>query len=428
TCQPLTPPPTNNFPGSTVVADNLESGSLGNWSVQTNGSGTATVVGSPVYTGGCAGYLHTTSTKGSLANASAAIPAGTAEVYTDGYFDLATAGTGTGASNPFFRFFNGSTRIATVYRYASNGQLWLETLSPTAGWVRTRLTTQALSLSAWHHVEAALLPNGTATTVEVWLDDSLVYSSTGVNGPAVPVTSVMMGSESTNQQGDLYFDNVLIKAATAVQNNCDAAVPSNTMPGQTVVADGFECGNLSKWTVHMGGDGTAGTQTGTVFDGTTAASLVTSYNTGSLANISHELPAGSVQSDVDGWFNITAEGPTGNDVPYFRFFTGATRFADIYRYNSTGQMWLRVLTPAGTFSYVRLTSYAIPLDTWQHVQMEVIPNGAATSISIWLNDALLYSSTAVSTSATNATTVMLGSEHAPQPASINIDDVIVKAE
>jgi len=411
-----------------VVADNLESGTLSNWAVNTNGSGTATVVGSPVYTGGCAGYLHTTSTKGSLANASVAIPAGTAEVYADGEFNITTAGSATGATNPYFRFFNGSTRIASVYRYASNGQLWLETLSPTAGWVRTRLTTQALSLSAWHHVEAALLPNGTASTVEVWLDDSLVYSSTGVNGPTVPVTSVMLGSESTNQPGDLYFDDVLIKAATAVQNNCDAAVPSNTMPGQTVVADGFECGNLSKWTVHMGGDGTASTQTGTVFDGTTAASLVTSYNTGSLANISHELPAGSVQADVDGWFNIAAEGPTGNDVPYFRFFTGATRFADIYRYNSTGQMWLRVLTPAGTFSYVRLTSYLIPLDTWQHVQMEVIPNGAATSISIWLNDALLYSSTAVSTSATNATTVMMGSEHAPQPASINIDDVIVKAE
>ncbi|MCQ9163354.1 hypothetical protein [Arthrobacter sp. STN4] len=425
-CQPLTAPPDNTFPGTTVVADNFESGTLLNWAVKTGGDGTASVVGTPTYTGGCAGYLHTSSSKGSVANLQKAIPSGTAEVYADGEFNLATAGT-TGATNPYFRFFNGTTRIASVYRYATNGQLWLETLSPTAGWVRTRLTTAAVPLSAWNHVQAAFLPNGAATTVQVWLNNSLVYSSTGVNGPTVPVTSVMLGSESKNQKGDLYLDNVIIKAATAAQTSCSATPPANTMPGQTVVADGFECGNLANWTVHMAGDGTAGVQSSTVYDGTLAASLVTTSNTNSLANMSTALPAGTTQTDVDGWFDITAIGPDGNDVPYFRFFTGTTRFADVYRYNSTGQLWLRVLTPAGTYSYVRLTSYSVPLDSWHRVQMEVVPNGTASTIQVWFDGALLYNSSAVSTSATNVTTVMLGSEHYPQPASINIDDVIVKA-
>lgn len=426
TCQPLTAPPANTFPGSIVAADNFESGSLSSWAVKTGADGMADVVGSPVYTGGCAGHLHTSTSKGSLANLQKAIPAGTAEVYADGEFDVTTPGT-TGSTNSYFRFFNGTTRIASVYRYANNGQLWLETLSPTAGWVRTKLTTRAIPLSAWNHIQAAVLPNGAATTVQVWLNDSLVYSSTGVDGPNVPVTSVMLGSENNNQQGNVYFDDVVIKAATGTQTSCSAALPTNSMPGQPLVADGFECGNLANWTVHMTGDGTASVQSATVHDGTLAASLVTDTNTSSMANMSHALPAGTKQTDVDGWFDITAIGPAGNDVPYFRFFTGATRFADVYRYNSTGQLWLRVLTPAATFSYVRLTSYSVPLDTWHRVQMEVAPNGTATAIQVWFDGVLLYNSSTVATSATNVSSVMLGSEHYPQPATINIDNVIVKA-
>ena len=50
------------------------------------------------------------------------------------------------------------------------------------------------------------------------------------------------------------------------------------------------------------------------------------------------------------WFNITTAGVAGNDVPYFRFFFDTTRFVDIYRYNSNGQLWLRVTSSTG-FTY-----------------------------------------------------------------------------
>ena len=425
-CQTTTPAPGNAFPGTTIVADNFESGTLSNWTVRTGGDGSADVETSPVYTGGCAAHLHATTAKGSLANMSAAIPSGMAEVFGDGWFNITTAAV-NGSTNSYFRFFSGSTRIASVYRYANNGQLWLEVLSSSGTYVRTRLTSQAVSLSAWHRVQAAILPNGTSTTVEVWLDGTRVYSDSGVDGPAVQVTAVTLGSEYNSQQGDIYLDDLVIKAADPNPASCDATAPTNDQPGQTVVADGFECGNLAHWVVHMTGDGVAGVQSSPVHDGSLAASLVTSSVSPSLANLSQSLPAGTAEVYSDGWFDITAAGPAGNDVPYYRFFTGSTRFADVYRYNSTGQLWLRVLTPANTNSYTRLTSYSVPLDSWHRMQIHVVPNGAATTIQILFDGVQLYNSSSVNMAATSVSTVMLGAEHYPQPGSLSLDDIILKA-
>ena len=425
-CQPSIPAPSDAFPGTTIVADNFESGTLSDWTARTGGDGVADVETSPVHTGGCAALLHTTTAKGSLANMSAAIPTGMAEVYGDGWFNITTAAL-SGSTNSYFRFFSGSKRIATIYRYANNGQLWLEVMSSGGAYVRTKLTSQAISLSAWHHVQAAFLPNGTATTVEVWLDGIRVYSNSGVDGPAVPVTAVTLGSEYNSQQGDTYLDDLVIKAADPNPTTCDATPPTNDQPGQTVVADGFECGSLSKWVVHMTGDGLAGVQSSPVHDGSLAASLLTSNVSPSLANMSHSLPAGTTEVYSDGWFDLTAAGLTGNDVPYYRFFTGSTRFVDVYRYNSTGQLWLRVLTPASTFSYTRLTSYAVPLDSWHRMQMHVVPNGAATTIQILFDGVELYNSSAVNTPATSVSTMMLGAEHYPQPGALSLDDIILKA-
>ncbi|RAN76535.1 hypothetical protein B5P43_23360 [Bacillus sp. SRB_336] len=423
-CKPATAQPSNSFPGTTVVADNFESGNLSKWAVHTGGTGTAAVVSNAWVTGACSTHLHATTASGSIATLTKAIPAGLGEVYADGYFDVQTAAP-AGAANSYLRFYIGSTRIASIYRNTSGGQLWLNTLTSTGSSALFRLTSAAVTTGRWHHLQVHLLPNGTTSVLEIWLDGVRIYHTNNLDGRTGAISSVSTGNEFTGQQGDLYLDNLIIKAQSNV--NCNTAVPTDTFPGTTVVADGFECGNLSKWTVNHTGDGAATVQQTTVHTGLDAASLVTSPNNLSLANLSHAIPAGSTDVYADGWFNITAIGPVGNDVPYFRFWTGSTRFADIYRYNSTGQLWLRVLTPTGTDAYSQLSKTAVTLSAWHHVQMRVAANGAATTIQVWLDGVEVYNSAAVSTSATSTTSVMLGSEHYPQPASINIDDVIVKS-
>jgi len=426
-CKSATAQPSDTFPGTTVVADNFESGNLSKWTVKTGGNGSASIMSNAKVTGACSSRLLATTAAGSIATLTKTIPAGLGEVYVDGYFDVATTAV-AGAANAYLRFYSGSTRIASISRNTTGGQLWLGTLSSTGTWNNTRLTSKVVSTGTWHRIQVHILPNGTKSTVQVWLDGVSVYSSAAVNGRTSAITSVSIGNELARQQGALYLDNLLIKAkAQVVPPNCNSALPTDSFPGHVVVADGFECGNLAKWTVNKAGDGAATVQTSPVHSGLYSAKLATSPNNLSLANLSHSIPAASTDVYADGWFDVTAIGPVGNDVPYFRFFTGTTRFADIYRYNSNGQLWLRVLSPAGTDTYVLLAKTSVSLNAWHHVQMRVGAKGAATTIQVWLDGAQVYNSSSVSTSATKTTSVMMGSEHYPQPAGINIDDVVIKA-
>ncbi|HAP91830.1 MAG TPA: hypothetical protein DCR15_19940, partial [Arthrobacter bacterium] len=63
----------------------------------------------------------------------------------------------------------------------------------------------SISLNAWHHVVMHVIPNGSATTVQVWFDGAAVYSSSQVNTVASSVTSVMNGAEHYQQMEDTYI-------------------------------------------------------------------------------------------------------------------------------------------------------------------------------------------------------------------------------
>jgi hypothetical protein len=110
----------------------------------------------------------------------------------------------------------------------------------------------------------------------------------------------------------------------------------------------------------------------------------------------------------------------------FRFFTGSARFVDVYRYNSTGQLWLRVLQPCGTYGYTRLTTQAVPLGSWQRLQMHVIASGPASTVQVWPDGTQVYDSAAVATVATTVNSIMLGAEHYPQPGDECFDDIILR--
>ncbi len=159
-------------------------------------------------------HLHATSDAGSVADTSTPLPAGSKEVYADGWFNITTAGV-AGTDVPYFRIFSGTTAVADIYRYNSNGQLWLRVTSPTGSQVYTRLTSSSVPLSSWHHVVVHIVPNGGSTTIEVWFDGNQVYSSSQVSDIATSLTTVQLGAEHDRQMGDSYIDDVIIKGATS---------------------------------------------------------------------------------------------------------------------------------------------------------------------------------------------------------------------
>ena len=232
----------------------------------------------------------------------------------------------------------------------------------------------------------------------------------------------MAGTLGLLVAGSLVFGSA--QAATAA--TCSPA-PTNSYPGTIVLATGFEAGGWCGLVPQVGGTGTATISSSTKHAGSKSAKLHVTTDSGSLANLSSPaFASGTKTSYADGWFNITVAGVSGNDVPYFRFFSGSTRVADIYRYNSNGQLWLRVTAPDGTFVYTKLISSSITLSAWHHVSMRVTANGSTSTIQVWFDGVQRYSSTSVKMKGTTLSKVQLGAEHYRQKGDEYIDDVIIK--
>lgn len=232
---------------------------------------------------------------------------------------------------------------------------------------------------------------------------------------------------------DTFIDDLVVHAPTEAppppSETCQSATPAptNSQPGTTAAATNFESNTLAPLIPTTAGTVTVKVSTVLSHSGACAAYLHATTDSGSLAYLSAPLPAGSPSASADGWFNITQAGVDGNNVPYFRFFSGSTRVADIYRYNNNGQLWLRVTSPSGSFVFTKLISASIPLNSWHHVEMRVVPNGAATSIQVSFDGTSVYSSNTVNTAATSLSRVQLGAEHSRQMGDTYIDDVIIKS-
>ena len=221
--------------------------------------------------------------------------------------------------------------------------------------------------------------------------------------------------------GSLVFGSA--QAATAA--TCDPS-PSNSFPGSAVLDTSFEVSGFCGLVPKTGGNGTATIQTSQKHTGTKSAKLHVTDTSGSMANLSMPFTTTTKTAYADGWFNITTAGVAGNNVPYFRFFSGSTRIADVYRYNSNGQMWLRVTSPSGSFVYTKLTAGSVSMNAWHRVGMRVTTNGSKSTIQVWLDNSLKYSSSAVNINATTLSKVQLGAEHSRQKGDEYIDDVIIK--
>jgi hypothetical protein len=189
-----------------------------------------------------------------------------------------------------------------------------------------------------------------------------------------------------------------------------------------LVADNFEAMTFgSWWTVTTDGDGTATISTAQHQSGTCAGLFTESANPGSLANISNAL-GGTPKTDVwaSGWFYVAQEGAAGGNVPYLRFFDGATRIVGVYRQNG-GEAWLLA---GATFTNL---STSISLGTWHQVTLHVAPNGATSTVEVWIDSAPKFSTATASLTTTQLTKVQLGNEVPAQQGTEYFDDVTIGA-
>ncbi|HKS00048.1 MAG TPA: hypothetical protein VJS86_00115 [Arthrobacter sp.] len=233
-----------------------------------------------------------------------------------------------------------------------------------------------------------------------------------------------IGSLGLLLSGSLIFGSS--QAALAAACRPGTAVPVTNLGGKILTATTFEGNTLAPFAPSRSGNGTAAVASPMAHTGTCSAHLQATNTVGSVANMGFGLGAGTKRASADAWVNIVSGGLRGNNVPYVRFFSGATRIADVFRDNATGTPWLRVTNPNGTFSYTRLSAANMRLNAWHHVQMQVRANGAKSSIDIWLDGAKVFSNNRMVLSATSLSKVQFGAEHPRQMGDSYVDDVVIR--
>jgi hypothetical protein len=233
-----------------------------------------------------------------------------------------------------------------------------------------------------------------------------------------------LGSLGLLVSGSLIFGSA--NAATAATCRTGLAAPtSTTFTGTLVTATNFEGNTLSPFTRSVSGTGTVAVTSPKAHSGTCSVRIRATDTSGSIAKMYVGLTAGTKRASADAWVNITTGGLAGNNVPYVRFFSGSTRVADVFRNNANGELWLRTANPNGTVSYARLQAASVPLNTWQHVRMQVRADGARSSIQVWFGTVQVFNRT-VSLPSTTLSRVQFGAEHPRQMGDSYVDDVVIK--
>jgi hypothetical protein len=212
-CDTTAPPPATTDPGMVVVSDGFESGDLRHWAaVVEEGDATMRVQNTDVHSGGCGLRGHVTLQWNSRANVTKTLPAGTREVWADGWFKVEREGADTGWNTPTFRFFAGGNRIFDVSRQNGSGSLFARYPNGSGGWTIIS-TGRRPSVGVWYHYKIHVVAAGNASTAEVWMDGTRIFATSSATFGATRVDVLMIGAEHAKQDGDVAVDDVVAKTA-----------------------------------------------------------------------------------------------------------------------------------------------------------------------------------------------------------------------
>jgi hypothetical protein len=216
--------------------------------------------------------------------------------------------------------------------------------------------------------------------------------------------------------------------ATDTAGNTDAspATQSWTISSQvrTVFADGFETGDLSRWTtVSTATGGTARVQTDNVAAGTYAVRLAETAQAGSRAYLRKTLATAETELRVSGRFNIEAEGAKQGNVPIFRLFDPAgVRILSLYRANQA-QRRIWISHSGETYS----TTGKVVLGTWATFEVRATAAGASSAVTVLLNGAEIYRASAADLGMAGIASIQIGNETTGQAFQLAADEISATA-
>lgn len=420
---------------SQIFADDFESGDLSKWTVTTAVNGTAGVVTRVGHSGANTQVARLNVpdyAKGSIAVMKRKLADPVYALSGVGWFKVASGGCDGSAgysagSVPFLRFFDANgRRIVGLYRIngacTKTAKVYVQ---HSGSFFRTN---KNMAFGTWVKWELRATVNAGQSLVQVYMNDSKVYESVANNGIS-PFASVNVHNEHPNQVGDLLADEIRLAtfASTPPTNPCDAVTPTptNADPGTVVLADNFEAYNLNKWSsTGVSGDGTATIATSAAKTGSCGALLHVTSGTASRAYLNKVLPSGTNEVWADGWFNVKAEGASGNNVPYWRMFdSGGNRLVDVYRTNVAGALYLRIPNGSGGYGYTRLGP-TLALNSWHAIKVHVV--AATGTVEVWCDGVKVGPLLTGKPIGAAFASIQIDAEHFAQQGELAADDVVIK--
>jgi hypothetical protein len=221
----------------TVFSDGFESGDFSAWTqVQTAGDGTAAVQSAIVRTGSLAARLSESSTSGSKAYARKTFASAQLDLTASGDFQVLQQGA-SGGNVPFFRFLDpSSARIVSVYRQnGTSGSIGL-------GYGGSYFsTTGSLPLNTWATIALHVITNGPSSTVEVRLNSTLIYQTSGASLGTAGVSTIQIGNDTAAQAFTIVADTISVQngastTPTPPVNTSPPTVSGTPQDGQTLTA------------------------------------------------------------------------------------------------------------------------------------------------------------------------------------------------
>lgn len=203
-----TPTPTAPPAGTTLFSDGFESGSFSAWTaVSTGAGGTATVQSSVKKTGTYAATLAATGASTGYAQARKSLSTIPKTLTVSGDFLVKTEGA-AGSNVPLLRVFTTSgTRLVSLYRQNQASNKVYVSFAGTYNQLNG-----TLPLNTWAQLSLRLVVNGSASTVEVRMNGTLVYQTTAANLGTSGIQQIQIGNDTTGQTFSVTVDNVLVKS------------------------------------------------------------------------------------------------------------------------------------------------------------------------------------------------------------------------
>lgn len=223
--------------GSVWFSDGFESGDFSAWSsVTTGGDGSAVVQQTLVRAGSFAAQLAASATTGSKAYVRKTLASAQPDVTVSGDFRVLQQGA-SGGNVPFFRLLDPvSSRLVSVYRQnGSTGTIGV-------GYGGGNFTTAGrLALDTWATVAVHVVVNGGASTVEVFLNDTLVYQTGAASLSNAGVATIQIGNDTAAQAFSLVTDTIGVQSGSSVSPPVSTGAPTiagSAVEGATLATDG----------------------------------------------------------------------------------------------------------------------------------------------------------------------------------------------